>query len=148
MLFHAKKLCSLFNIPFPLVYIYNQTSMSHGNKYNKSQKSGLQMTNHNTKNMTSQPHTSVSQMCVLYNHHLCVHACARATATKACINYITSCKRYHKISPFKDTAQCCNSYCRTRNILHNLSLLPPPITAIYNKTDKVFYYIPFFFTYT
>lgn len=32
----CKKLCSLYNIPFPLVHIHNQTSMSHGNKYNNN----------------------------------------------------------------------------------------------------------------
>ena len=107
--------------------------------------SGLLMTNCNIKNMTAQPYTSLSWMCVLYNHHVCVCVCMHTHTKQVCINYITSCNRYHKISPFEDTAQCCNSYCRTWNILHNLSLLPPPITSIYNKTDKVFYYILLFF---
>jgi len=31
-----KKLCFLLNIPFPLVYIHNHTSMSRGNKYNNN----------------------------------------------------------------------------------------------------------------
>jgi hypothetical protein len=124
--------------------------------------SGLKMTYEIQKMWSligmSHPHTSVSWMCVLYNHHcpshhhhLCVLACMHAHTTEANINYVTSYNLHHKIHPFKDIVQCCNRYCRTQNILHNLSLLPPPVTSIYKKTDKIFWLMHsslLFFLYT